>query len=142
MSFTCPKCHMTSYHPKDEEHGYCGNCHDFTGTMKIDKETGVTFMVQGIVAARNNQPYVQMANADRMIAQLTVAQARNVAHDILSAAHNAEADAMIIKFFGRLELPPAALGAFMQEFRDFRFELEQEKVDTSRTDPDTGEKAS
>jgi len=21
---------MTSYHPKDIEHGYCGNCHDFT----------------------------------------------------------------------------------------------------------------
>lgn len=137
MAFTCPRCHMVSHHPKDEEHGYCGNCHDFTA--QVDKETGITFMVQGIVAARNGQPYVQMANADRMIAQLTVAQARNVAHDILSAAHNAEADAMIVKFFSRMELPPAALGAFMQEFRDFRFELEQEKVETSRTDPDTGE---
>jgi hypothetical protein len=29
-SFTCPKCGMTSYHPKDVEHGYCGNCHDWT----------------------------------------------------------------------------------------------------------------
>jgi hypothetical protein len=28
--FTCPRCHMTSYHPKDAEHGYCGNCHAFT----------------------------------------------------------------------------------------------------------------
>jgi hypothetical protein len=30
LSFTCPVCHMTSYHPKDVEYGYCGNCHEFT----------------------------------------------------------------------------------------------------------------
>ena len=22
---------MASYHPKDIEHGYCGNCHEYTG---------------------------------------------------------------------------------------------------------------
>lgn len=31
-SFTCPKCGMTSYHPTDIKEGYCGNCHDWTGT--------------------------------------------------------------------------------------------------------------
>ena len=31
-TFTCPRCGMRSYHPKDIEHGYCGECHDFTGT--------------------------------------------------------------------------------------------------------------
>jgi hypothetical protein len=31
MSFTCPRCGMTSHNPNDEAHGYCGNCHDFTG---------------------------------------------------------------------------------------------------------------
>lgn len=31
-SFTCPRCGATSYHPKDVEFGYCGRCHDFTGT--------------------------------------------------------------------------------------------------------------
>lgn len=31
MSFTCPKCGMTSHHPKDAEHGYCGHCHEYTG---------------------------------------------------------------------------------------------------------------
>lgn len=30
MPFTCPKCGMTSHHPDDEKHGYCGNCHEFT----------------------------------------------------------------------------------------------------------------
>jgi hypothetical protein len=34
MSFTCPRCSMTSHHPMDEDYGYCGNCHDFTGTPK------------------------------------------------------------------------------------------------------------
>jgi hypothetical protein len=29
-SITCPHCGMTSYHPKDIEFGYCGNCHAFT----------------------------------------------------------------------------------------------------------------
>ncbi|MBA7657056.1 hypothetical protein ES703_64986 [subsurface metagenome] len=26
-SYTCPKCGMTSYHPEDVKHEYCGNCH-------------------------------------------------------------------------------------------------------------------
>jgi hypothetical protein len=30
MPFTCPRCRMTSHHPKDVQHGYCGNCHDYT----------------------------------------------------------------------------------------------------------------
>ena len=31
MSFTCPVCWRTSYSAEDEQWGYCGNCHDFTG---------------------------------------------------------------------------------------------------------------
>lgn len=30
-SFLCPKCKMRSYNAKDIEHGYCGNCNEFTG---------------------------------------------------------------------------------------------------------------
>jgi hypothetical protein len=26
---------MVSYHPKDLEYGYCGNCHDFTGEGEV-----------------------------------------------------------------------------------------------------------
>lgn len=26
-SYTCPGCGMTSYHPEDVRHEYCGNCH-------------------------------------------------------------------------------------------------------------------
>jgi len=44
MAFTCPRCGRTSFHPKDEEHGYCGYCHDFTGIPKPmkEKDSGTT----------------------------------------------------------------------------------------------------
>jgi hypothetical protein len=29
-AFTCPRCGMTSHHPQDAQHGYCGHCHRFT----------------------------------------------------------------------------------------------------------------
>lgn len=29
-SITCPRCGMTSHHPRDVLEGYCGNCHDWT----------------------------------------------------------------------------------------------------------------
>lgn len=30
LSYTCPRCLATSYHPQDVENGYCGACHAFT----------------------------------------------------------------------------------------------------------------
>ena len=36
MSFTCPKCRRTSFNPNDEKAGYCGNCHEFTGTPQYE----------------------------------------------------------------------------------------------------------
>jgi hypothetical protein len=35
MPFTCPRCGAVSHHPKDEEHGYCGRCHEFTGAAPL-----------------------------------------------------------------------------------------------------------
>lgn len=29
MSFTCPACGRTSYHPEDEKQRYCGACREF-----------------------------------------------------------------------------------------------------------------
>lgn len=31
-SFTCPRCGLTSYHPKDIDERYCGRCHAFIAT--------------------------------------------------------------------------------------------------------------
>jgi hypothetical protein len=41
-SITCPVCEMTSYHPKDIEMGWCGNCHAYTqdgadGVPSVDR---------------------------------------------------------------------------------------------------------
>jgi hypothetical protein len=101
--------------------------------------TGITFWVNGIVAARNGLPYVQLSNDKGLIGQFTVAEARSIAFDIIHMAANAEADAMIIKFFNKNDFPAEAFGALMMDFRDFRHQLEMEKVDKSQSDPDTGE---
>jgi hypothetical protein len=103
-----------------------------------DKPTGINFWVQGIVAARNGKPYVQLSNQDAMIAQLTIAEARSIALDLFRAASYAEADAMLHGFFKKHGIEQGALGALMMDFRDFRHALDMEKVDTRYSDPDTG----
>lgn len=40
MSFTCPDCGRTSYHPKDEQLCYCGNCHEFKARNREDDDYG------------------------------------------------------------------------------------------------------
>jgi hypothetical protein len=37
LGIRCHTCHLTSYHPKDVEERYCGNCHRFheNGTGQI-----------------------------------------------------------------------------------------------------------
>lgn len=35
MTFTCPRCGVTSHHPTDEVEGYCGVCHAFTGSVPV-----------------------------------------------------------------------------------------------------------
>jgi hypothetical protein len=97
------------------------------------------FWVNGIVSNRDQQPYVQLSNEKGMIAQLSMAQARNVAMDILQMAARTEADAMILKFFNRAEFPPAAAAALMQDFRDFRMQLDSELIERTYSDPDTGQ---
>ena len=104
--------------------------------MADNKPTGITFWVNAIVAARNNQPYVQLSNDKGMIGQFTVAEARSIAQDLYLAASRAEADAMIFKFFSDRDIPPEAAARLMQDFRDFRHALDMEKVETSYSDPD------
>jgi hypothetical protein len=82
------------------------------------------FWVNGIVAVRDGKPYIQLSNENGIIAQMDMAQARQVATDILQMSARTEADAIIVKFFGKMEFPDGALGALMQEFRDFRAELD------------------
>ncbi len=92
-------------------------------------------LISGMVAKRDKRPYIQVA-VDGRIVQMNVAEARNVAMDILTQIHRAEADAMIIKFFEKQQYPDGAAGALMMEFREFRSQLDRERVETSESDPD------
>ncbi len=87
------------------------------------------FWVNGVVAVRNGQPYIQLSNEKGMIAQLTMSESRQVAQDILIMAARTEADAMIVKFFAKQEFPPRASEALLVEFRDFRADLDKEVVE-------------
>ena len=103
--------------------------------MPEKKPKGIA--IEGIVAGRNKQPYVVMYfNGQR--AQLSIADARNVALDILQMASRTEADAMIFKFFDRNEFPEGAAAAIMKDFRDFRLELDSEPIETYTTEPTGG----
>jgi hypothetical protein len=103
------------------------------------KQISQDFWVNGIVAARNGQPYIQLSTSNGLLMQLTIAEARKIAQDIVTMCSRTEADAMIFHFFGKLELPNAALAAMMQEFRDFRHELDMQPVAGSEGDPDDQE---
>lgn len=100
----------------------------------MPNEKGVT--VDSIVARRDKQPYIRIMVDGKSVAQLSMAQARQIAMDILQQSARAEADAMIWKFFERAEFPEGAAAALMLEFRNFRLELDTEWVERSATDPD------
>lgn len=95
-------------------------------------------IVNGIVAARDNMPYLQI-DIDGHIVQLSMADARNVTRDIEVMCARTEADAMILKFFSAQQYPKGAGAALMVAFRDFRAKLDEETVEKFRSDPDQGQ---
>lgn len=42
VSFTCPRCGRTSYHPRDMAEGYCGACHAWTGFTDVCQVCGAS----------------------------------------------------------------------------------------------------
>ena len=65
MSFCCPRCQMTSHHPKDEEHGYCGACHDFTGDNHFELHQG-QIIDWKMEAERANRLYANIERINRV----------------------------------------------------------------------------
>jgi hypothetical protein len=131
---------LTSHHPEDERHGYCGNCHEFTasppGNLPNAGDTHV--FVDGIVAARDKQPYVRLIiNGEK--AQLTVAEAHKIAGDLLKIAARTEADAMVLRFFSDKQFPEGAGAALMMDFRYFRQQQDDKLVAGMTVDPESGE---
>jgi hypothetical protein len=93
------------------------------------------FLIVGLVAVRDQQPYIQLLINGEMMFQWHVTEARSIAWDILRMASRTEADAMIVKFFGHLEFPNSALAALMHEFRDYRHKLDMIEVDRGDFNP-------
>jgi hypothetical protein len=86
------------------------------------------FWVNGIVSHRDHQPYVQLSDGKGIIGTLSMAEARNVAMDILQMSARTEADAMLLKFFSKHEFPDQAGAELMVAFRDFRAILDEEQI--------------
>jgi hypothetical protein len=100
------------------------------------KQISNDFWVNGIVAARNNQPYIQLSTSNGLLMQLSIADARKIANDIVTMCSRTEADALILRFFGKImEIPEGAIVAMMQEFRNFRHELDMDQVEGKDEDP-------
>ena len=135
-SIICPRCQRESFHPKDIEHGYCGFCHDFTfGIVHGKQSAGV--MVNGIVSHRDKMPYIQLANDRGLVGQLSVAQARKIAMDILTMAYRTEMDAMLLKFMEeKVGAPHQIVGEAMMLFREFRHNSDMEVVEGREIDPE------
>jgi len=92
-------------------------------------------LVNGIVAARDFMPYVQICDGPNILFQLGIAETRKVALDMLQTASRMEADAMLIKFFGKMEFPREASAALMVQFREFRHELDMQPVESGFSPP-------
>ena len=140
MAFTCPRCSMTSHHPDDERHGYCGNCHAFTASPpgNLPNPGSTHVFVDGIVSSRDLEPYARITvNGEK--AQLSIAEAHKIANDLLKIAARTEADAMVLSFFSSQNFPPGAGAAIMQEFRYFRQRQDDKLVAGMTVDPDSGE---
>jgi len=97
------------------------------------------FEVDGIVAMRDKQPYLRFFVDGKQIGQVSMAEARKIAGDIVQMAARTEADAMIHKFFDERSYPEGAGAALMVAFREFRRALDSERVEGTLHDPDTGE---
>jgi hypothetical protein len=140
MSFTCPKCKKTSHHPQDERHGYCANCHDFTASPvgSLPNAGATHVFVDGIVAARNKEPYVRLT-VNGETAQISIAETHKIAKDLMIMAARTEADAMILRFFDKKGFPENAGAHLMQEFRYFRQLQDDKTVTQTIVDPDSGE---
>lgn len=84
--------------------------------------------VNGIVSNRDSQPYVQLSNEKGMIAQLSIAEARVIAQDILTMAARTEVDAMVWGWAEHCGLPQEAAADLVTSFREYRAKVDDERV--------------
>lgn len=95
----------------------------------------VDVWINGIVAVRDQQPYIQLMTSNGIMTQWNVIEARKIANDIVIMCSRTEADAMLMKFFEKMDFPIGATVALMKELRDYRHNLDMIKVE-SKDDPE------
>jgi hypothetical protein len=94
-----------------------------------------SILINGLVASQSKEPRVEIAIGEA-VTQLSIAEARKVAADIVQMAARTEADAMIHRFLKAQQFPEGANIAVMLEFRKFRLALDAEAVEGFQIDPD------
>lgn len=92
------------------------------------RKEGIT--IEGIVSKRTKEPLVEIRKDRELIAQMSMAQARNIAMDILQMCSRTEADAIIHKFFADKGIPEYEGSMIMLDFREFRNKLDNEEIET------------
>lgn len=93
------------------------------------KEPTHDVWINGMVASQTLQPRIELMTNTGIRMTWSAAEARKIAHDIVTMCSRTEADAMIIKFFTDRDLPLQAAAALMKDFRDFRAELDGEEIE-------------
>lgn len=92
--------------------------------------------VDGIVAMSDKKPYVRLFIDGKQVAQLSMAEVRKIAGDLVQMASRTEADSIIHSFFSMEELPIGATVACMMKFREFRKVLDGEMVGGFYSNPE------
>jgi hypothetical protein len=95
--------------------------------VSSEEGTTITLAVVGIVSNRDKQPYVQLLNGEQIVVQLSMAQTRQVAMDMLIMASRTECDGMIFDFCEQNGLGFEAAGSMMLMFRDYRAKYDREQ---------------
>jgi hypothetical protein len=94
--------------------------------------------INGMVGHTTLQPRIELMSSTGIRMTWSVAEARKIANDIVTMCSRTEADAMLVRFFMARELPMEAAALLMKEFRDYRAELDGEKVEGKQGPPTWG----
>lgn len=85
----------------------------------MSKDEGILWHQSGV--NRDGEPFIQLIRNDQVIAQMSVAQAREHGLAILEAAEAAEQDAFLMHFAqDRLGVDQKIAAQILQDFRQFR----------------------
>lgn len=94
------------------------------------KETSKLW-ISGIVAVRDQKPYIQFSTEKGVMAQLSISAAQQVAMYILQIAASMKTDAILLKFFDKSRFPQGSAVTLIEKFREFRAELDREVAERS-----------